>query len=134
MKESNLKLAQKDIDDALKTVEEMENCISEGNEKNNIIKEKEIKKDLSILKLNKIYPIDKEITNTIKDFDEVYFFEESTKSGGIAEHLSSLLSESGYGGKYVINAVENGFVPAMSTNSALRKYGFLCDNILEIIT
>ena len=38
MKESNLKLAQKDIDDALKTVEEMENCISEGNEKNNIIK------------------------------------------------------------------------------------------------
>ena len=40
MKESNLKLYQKDIDDALKTVEEMENCISEGNEKNNIIKEK----------------------------------------------------------------------------------------------
>ena len=40
MKESNLKLAQKDIDDALKTVEEMENCINEGNEKNNIIKEK----------------------------------------------------------------------------------------------
>ena len=40
MKESNLKLAQKDIDDALKTVEEMENCISEGNEKNNLIKEK----------------------------------------------------------------------------------------------
>ena len=39
MKESNLKLAQKDID-ALKTVEEMENCINEGNEKNNIIKEK----------------------------------------------------------------------------------------------
>ena len=98
------------------------------------VKAKEIKKDLSILKLNKIYPIDKEITNTIKDFDEVYFFEESTKSGGIAEHLSSLLSESGYGGKYVINAVENGFVPAMSTNSALGKYGFLCDNILEIIT
>ena len=40
MKETNLKLAQKHIDDALKTVEEMENCISEGNEKNNIIKEK----------------------------------------------------------------------------------------------
>ena len=40
MKESNLKLAQKDIDDALKTVEEMENCISEKKKKNNIIKEK----------------------------------------------------------------------------------------------
>ena len=40
MKESNLKLAQKDIDDALKTVEEMENCITKGTEKNNEIKEK----------------------------------------------------------------------------------------------
>lgn len=40
MKESNLKLAQKDIDEALKAVEEMENYINEGNEKNNIIKEK----------------------------------------------------------------------------------------------
>ena len=40
MKESNLKLAQKDIDDALKTVEEMENCITTGTEKNNVIKEK----------------------------------------------------------------------------------------------
>ena len=39
MKESNLKLAQMDIDDALKAVEEMENCISEGNETNTIIKD-----------------------------------------------------------------------------------------------
>ena len=37
MKESNLKLAQKDIDDALKAVEEMENCINEGNEKKNLL-------------------------------------------------------------------------------------------------
>lgn len=40
MKESNLKLAQKDIEDALKAVEEMENCINQGTEKNNILKEK----------------------------------------------------------------------------------------------
>ncbi|MBQ9012027.1 MAG: hypothetical protein IJ094_00325 [Bacilli bacterium] len=40
MKESNLKLAQKDIEDALKAVEEMENCINQGTEKNTILKEK----------------------------------------------------------------------------------------------
>ena len=34
MKESNLKLAQKDIDEALKAVEEMESYINEGKEKN----------------------------------------------------------------------------------------------------
>ena len=40
MKESNLKLAQKDIDEALKAVEEMEIYINEGKEKNNLLKEK----------------------------------------------------------------------------------------------
>ena len=40
MKESNLKLAQKDIDEALKAVEEMESYINEGKEKNNLLKEK----------------------------------------------------------------------------------------------
>lgn len=40
MKESNLKLAQKDIDEALKAVEEMESYINEGNEENSILKQK----------------------------------------------------------------------------------------------
>lgn len=40
MKESNLKLAQKDIDEALKAVEEMESYINEGNEENDILKQK----------------------------------------------------------------------------------------------
>ena len=54
MKESNLKLAQKDIDDALKTVEEMENCINEGNEKNNIINEKFITLTEKVQKLENL--------------------------------------------------------------------------------
>ena len=40
MKESNLKLAQKEIDEALKAVEEMESYINEGNEENAILKQK----------------------------------------------------------------------------------------------
>lgn len=40
MKESNLKLAQKDIDEALKAVEDMENCINYGSHENYILKEK----------------------------------------------------------------------------------------------
>ena len=45
MKESNLKLAQKDIDEALKAVEEMESYINEGKEKNNLLKEKKFSAD-----------------------------------------------------------------------------------------
>ena len=97
------------------------------------VKAKETNDVLSILKLNKIFPINKEIADIIKEYKEVYFFEESVKSGSISEHLSAILNESGYNGKYFINAVDNGFVPAMSTNSALKKYRFLCEDILKIL-
>lgn len=40
MKEANLKLAQQDIDDALKTVEDMENCLNEGMNEGVELKEK----------------------------------------------------------------------------------------------
>lgn len=40
MRESNLKLAQKDIEDALKAVEDIEVCISEGSQQGSELKEK----------------------------------------------------------------------------------------------
>ena len=96
------------------------------------VKAKEANENLSVLKLNKIFPISRDIAEIVKGYKEVYFFEESGKSGGIAEHLSAILVLNGFSGKYVINAVENGFVPAMSTNSALKKYGFLANEMLKI--
>ena len=54
MKESNLKLAQKDIDDALKAVEEMESYINEGKEKNNLLKEKFITLTEKVQKLENL--------------------------------------------------------------------------------
>ena len=54
MKESNLKLAQKDIDEALKAVEEMESYINEGKEKNNLLKEKFINLTEKVQKLENL--------------------------------------------------------------------------------
>ena len=54
MKESNLKLAQKDIDEALKAVEEMESYINEGKEKNNLLKEKFITLTETVQKLENL--------------------------------------------------------------------------------
>ena len=54
MKESNLKLAQKDIDEALKAVEEMEIYINEGKEKNNLLKEKFITLTEKVQKLESL--------------------------------------------------------------------------------
>ena len=54
MKDSNLKLAQKDIDEALKAVEEMESYINEGKEKNNLLKEKFITLTEKVQKLENL--------------------------------------------------------------------------------
>lgn len=54
MKESNLKLAQKDIDEALKAVEEMESYINEGKEENNLLKEKFITLTEKVQKLENL--------------------------------------------------------------------------------
>lgn len=54
MKESNLKLAQKDIDEALKAVEEMESYINKGKEKNNLLKEKFITLTEKVQKLENL--------------------------------------------------------------------------------
>ena len=54
MKELNLKLAQKDIDEALKAVEEMESYINEGKEKNNLLKEKFITLTEKVQKLENL--------------------------------------------------------------------------------
>ncbi len=98
------------------------------------MKAKGKREDINILKLNKIFPIASEAVDMLMEFDKIYFFEESSKSGGIAEHLSALLLERGYKGKYVIKAIENGFVAAMDTNSAIEKYGLSEREIIKELT
>lgn len=75
--------------------------------------------DINIVKLNKIYPLSNDLINTLKGFEEIYVFEETVKSGGIGEHLSALLLQNGFKGKFKICAVENEFIPQMDTTEAL---------------
>ncbi len=86
-----------------------------------------------IIKLNRIFPLDKELVDAVCVYDELHFFEEGIKSGGIAEHLASMLLESGYKGKYVIHAIENGFVPSATVGRALQKCGLDVESMKKII-
>ncbi len=83
-----------------------------------------------ILKLNKIYPLNKNISNELLSYDEIYFYEEGIKSGGIAEHLGTYLLQNGFKGKYTVKAVENEFVSAMTVNEAFKNYQFDVDSII----
>ena len=76
--------------------------------------------DINIVKLNKIYPLSSELIFLLSDFENIHFFEETEKSGGIGEYLAALLLENGYKGNYTINAVENKFVAAAGVSSSLK--------------
>ena len=79
--------------------------------------------DIDIIKLNRIYPLSKGLIDTLCGYDDIRFFEEGIRSGGIAEHIGARLLECGYKGSYKISAIEDTFVPAATVSSALKKYG-----------
>lgn len=85
-----------------------------------------------VIKLNKIYPISSEVIDIIKNYKNVYFFEEGIRSGGIAEHISSRLLEQGYSGDFKIYAIDGEFVPAATIQSSLRKYKLDFKSMIEI--
>ncbi len=96
------------------------------------LRAKESKKELNLLKLNKIYPLDDALIDFAADFDEIYFFEEGVKKGGIAEHFAARLAESGYEGNIKIKALDNTFVPQMRVADALIQNELDYKSIIKI--
>ncbi len=86
-----------------------------------------------VIKLNKIYPLSQEVIDVIKNYKNVYFFEEGIRSGGIAEHVGGRLLEQGYKGEYKIYAIDGEFVPAATITSSLRKYKLDSKLMIEIV-
>lgn len=78
--------------------------------------------DTDIIKLNRIYPISDDLTQKIKSYKSIHFFEEGLEVGSIGEHIANRLLTVQYCGKYKVHAV-NGFVPAMTVNNTIKKYG-----------
>ena len=94
-------------------------------------KAKQQNDDLSVIKLNKIYPLSDGFIDELKNYKQIDFYEETVKSGGIGEHLSARLHENGYIGSYNIHAVNNEFVPMSSTAVALKKIGLDYESMLR---
>ena len=83
---------------------------------------KEVNKDICLLKLNIIKPIDILCVKKSINFKKIIFFEESLKSGGVAEKFSTLLINLGYKGEYKINAVNDEFVKHATIDEQLNQY------------
>ncbi len=90
---------------------------------------KEMGVNVSVVKLNLIYPFSDELITALNKFQKIYFFEEGIKSGGIAEHLCAKMSSK----EFNIYAIEDEFVPCAKIDSALKKYKLDADSMVKII-
>ncbi len=89
-------------------------------------------RDFSVVKLNRITPIDREAVKIAANSKNIFFFEEGIKNGGIGETFGSLLSESGYKGNYRLTAVNNEFVEHASVSRLYEKYSLDADGMYNI--
>lgn len=89
--------------------------------------------DVCILKLCRIKPVDKKAVMVAKDFENVFFFEEGIKTGGIAETFQNLLIEENFSGSYNIQAVDEIYVQHQSVCEALSELKLDDSGMEEII-
>ena len=83
---------------------------------------KELEISARIIKLNQITPVDMDAVAEAAAAKKVFFFEEGIQQGGIGEHFSYLLSQSGYQGEFHLRAITN-FVPHATMLQSLNTLG-----------
>ncbi len=103
----------------------------------NILKAKVFLNDVGLkiaaVKINKIFPIEKDVINCLKKYSKIIFFEEGMKNGGIAEHLILKLLENGFRGSWNIKAVDGIFVEHSTKKQAFENLGFDVKSIVKFV-
>lgn len=87
----------------------------------------------SVLILHKIKPINADIISIAMNYNYVYFFEESIKSGSVGESFADLLLIKGFKKKYRHVAINDEFVSHASVNSLMKKYSLDTESIVKYI-
>lgn len=89
--------------------------------------------DFSIVKINRIKPIDPLITDRILSADSVFFFEEGVTSGSVGEKLASVLLQAGFKGTYRLFAIGDCFVPQATVDQQLEDFGLDTKGIFDSV-
>lgn len=87
--------------------------------------------DVSVIKLNRIKPIDEAAVNAAQKAKKVYFFEESVRSGGIGEKFGSMLIENNAEYEFNHICIDDEFIKQASVTSQLKHYGLDTDSIVQ---
>lgn len=88
--------------------------------------------DASVLKLNRVFPLDPAMMEEAFQYKNIVFFEESVELGSIAEHFGAELQKRSFKGRYKACCVK-GFVPHMSVSRAMQIHGLDHDSMIKTI-
>lgn len=90
--------------------------------------------EICILKLCRIKPIDSKAIEFALQFDNIWFFEEGIKNGGIARNFSDFLIIKNFKGNYRIKAINDKFVKQMSVSQALNMLKLDDEGMVSVIS
>lgn len=85
-----------------------------------------------LLKLTKIYPINRDIVGEIEGYKRIVFFEESMSDGSISEKIGEILAEHSYSGDYS-RVTANDFVKHASVQICLEQLGLTAEKMKDHI-
>lgn len=89
-------------------------------------------KDFCVIKLNRIKPIDIAAVKIAVNADNIYFFEEGIKNGGIGETFGELIAECSYKGNYKLIAINDEFVAHAPVSKLYEEYNLDADGMYKI--
>ncbi len=89
--------------------------------------------EISVLKLLLVNNIADECFEKAMQYDNIVFFEEGMKRGGVGEYFGSVLLEKGFKGRFVHRAIDNRFVSHSAVSAALAKNGLDTKSITDIL-
>ncbi len=76
----------------------------------------------SVLKLNRIHPVEEDVIALMTEYSCVLFFEEVSRTGGVGEYIGNRLAQVGYRGKYAVRAIDT-VLGACTTEQGLQAVG-----------
>lgn len=85
---------------------------------------------VSVLKLTCIWPLPEEALKLARSYERIVFFEEGSRSGGIAQAFGEALLEQGYRGEYTVQAIDRP-LPACTVSAGLRETGLDTDGMIR---
>lgn len=88
----------------------------------------------SVLILNKIKPISEQAIKIASKFCNIYFYEESMRSGSIGQSFSEQLLSIGFKNVYEHIAVNDEFVAHADTEALMKRYHFDSESMINKIT